>query len=127
MSLMRFFQIIDKSFIGQAVAKRMLLLSTTNPDRIYVENVRSFFNIPFSTAKLLCNMAVKENLFQKKIGLICPNYDCERIIMSVDSYEDIPLVISCDNCEVLENEKFEFTREEIKTIEYYRLNRLQYA
>ena len=123
MSLLRFLQTIDNSGIGKFIDKKLNVLKSTNPDRIYVENIRSFYNLPFNTAKLLCNMAVKENLFIKKFGVMCPDGDCERIILSVNSLDDLPERISCDTCELLEKEKFEYTKSELNIIEFYQLNR----
>lgn len=122
MSLLQFFQKIDGSAVGKFIDRKLNVLNSLNPDRIYVEIIRSFYNMPFRLARFFCEMAVKENLFFKKIGVICPNDDCERIIMSVDSHNEIPEHIHCDNCELLERERFEFTRDEIKTVEFYQLN-----
>lgn len=119
MSLKRFFQIIDKSFIGKAINKRIEIIGATDPNRIYVENIRSFYNIPLKAARFFCNMAVREKLFVRKIEVMCPNED--RSILVVDSVNDIPDLIHCNNCEMLEENKFEFAKEDIKTMEFYQI------
>jgi hypothetical protein len=125
MSLMKFFQIINSSGFGRFIDGRLDVLKKTDPDRIYVENIRSFYKMPYFVAKFFCEMAVRNNLFIKKIGVLCPNEG--RIILIVDRVEDIPDVIHCDNCELLEEEKYEFNRKECQTIVFYKLNRMEYA
>lgn len=121
MWLEKFFQIIDNSFIGRFIDKRLDVISATNPDRIYVENIRSFYNLNTPTAKTLCEMAVKENLFKRRIGVECPH--CGKLITHYNSENDIPEKIVCDNCLMLENEKHEFKKSEISKIEFYQLNK----
>lgn len=121
MWLEKFFRIIDKSFIGRFIDKRLDVISATNPDRIYVENIRSFYNLNTPTAKTLCEMAVKENLFKKRIGVECP--DCGKLITHYNSEKDIPEKIVCDTCLMLENDKHEFKKSEISKIEFYQLNK----
>lgn len=121
MWLEKFFQIIDNSFIGRFIDKRLDVISATNPDRIYVENIRSFYNLNTPTAKTLCEMAVKENLFKRRIGVECPH--CAKLITHYNSENDIPEKIVCDNCLMLENEKHEFKKSEISKIEFYQLNK----
>jgi hypothetical protein len=47
------------------------------------------------------------------ISLVCSNNDCERIILTVDDVDDIPEHIHCNNCELLEKDKYEFTKDEV--------------
>jgi hypothetical protein len=104
------------------IQKRKKLLENTDPNRIYVENVRSFFNLPYKAAKFFCEMAVKENYFRKKIGLECPNHNCKRIIKSINIDQEIEDHIRCSTCELNEEEKFVFNKEEINKIIFYQLN-----
>jgi transcription elongation factor Elf1 len=96
------------------------LMASTDPDRIYVENVRSFFKLPKKVAWLLCEMAVKEGYFKKEIALTCPN--CQRVIKTVKQV-DKNEKISCINCEINEESIYEFRAEELNKIEFYKLNR----
>lgn len=120
MSLVKFFQVIDKSKIGKFIDKKMNVLEATDPNRIYVENIRSFYNLPTFVAKFFCEMAVKENLFLKKTGVYCP--ECERMVMSVEKLSQIPKKIKCDNCELLEKNNCEFTPKEKNLLVFYQLN-----
>jgi hypothetical protein len=117
MSFQRFYQIIEKSFIGRFLEKRINVLEHTNPDRIYIENVRSFYNMPFWAAKFFCELAVKEGIFRRRIGIVCPNDG--RIIQTIDNLSEIPETITCINCQQLEIDKYEFSKSDVKTIIFY--------
>lgn len=99
--------------------KQSQLIQATDPERIYVENVRSFFHLPLKAAKILCELAVKEGLFRKKYGVSCPS--CGRIIKSFDNIQNIPVEIICELCLDLEEPKHLFNKDEIEIIEYYQL------
>jgi len=123
MLLMKFFQIIDNSFIGRFVDKRLNLIASTDPERIYVENIRSFYNLTTPLAKTFCNMAVKEHLFNKHFGVECPNESCQRIITSYTSKDELPEIIECEHCLLLEKDKYQFGKSEYNVIEFYKLNK----
>ncbi|TKC65173.1 hypothetical protein FBD94_01035 [Pedobacter hiemivivus] len=120
---MRLLQIIDKSFLGKFIAKKQELIAATDPNRIYVENIRSFFNIPNRLAKLFCNLAVREGVFREKIGIICYNKDCERIILSVDNLDQMPSVITCQSCQLREESEYDFNTASLSTIIFYQIVR----
>lgn len=97
------------------------IIEHTNPDRIYVENVRSFFNIPFKWAKYLCEVAVRHKYFVKKYGVECKNSDCSRIIAVYNSVDEIPEFLTCSTCEMDLDKNFEFDKKNLNIIEFYQL------
>lgn len=121
MSLTNFLNIIDHSFVGRFFDRKLDVIRKTNPNRIYVENIRSFYHIPKKLAKFVCEVAVSEGVFRKKYGLICPNDDCERIVLSFDSRDEIPEYFECENCETQEREVCSFKTEDKYIITYYQL------
>lgn len=121
MLLKKFFQIIDNSFVGRYIDKRLNLIEVTNPDRIYVENIRSFYNLTTPIARTFCDMAVKENLFKKRFGVECPK--CGKLISHYQTENQIPDKIICDNCLLLEEGNYEFKKSEIVEIIFYQLNK----
>lgn len=114
------YQAINKSILGSFFEERFKIVSKTDPNRIYVEQLRSFFGFNTSFTRLLCRMAVKEELFIQKIGIECPK--CGRQIMSCDDELQIPHEITCETCELLEERKFRFTKNEFISIPFYQLN-----
>lgn len=119
MSLRKFFRAIDNSFIGRIVDSKLSIIEHTDTQRIYVENVRAFYNLPTFAAKFFCELAVREDVFVKKIAISCP--DCGRVIMSVSNKKDIPASIKCEHCELLEKDKFEFSLTDRDVMEFYQL------
>lgn len=122
MSLIKLFRAIDNSFIGEFVDKKLDIVKDTDPDRIYVENIRQFYNMPTFAAKFLCDIAVKENIFKKGVEIKCPG--CNRVIKDVPSLNDIPVEIHCIVCEIEERENCNFKINEERNIrQYYKLIR----
>lgn len=103
--------------------KKADLLEKINPDRIYVENIRAFFNIPTKMAKFLCEMATKDGTFKKRIGVFCPNEDCNRLIIHYKHKDNIEDVIVCDTCQALERDNYEFKKNDIDINEFYQLSK----
>lgn len=103
--------------------KYLQTISTVNPNKIYVENVRSYLKVPTFLARLLCEMAVVDNLFIKKIGIVCPNSNCKRILASYTSYESIPETITCSICEDEDQTEYTFQTENLEKIEFYQLKK----
>ena len=120
MLLQRFLNLIDETPIGRVVAKKEELIDQLDPERIYDENVRSFFGISYSLARLLCEMAVREGLFLRRYGVMCPV--CDRILESVPSEEQIPEHLICKVCEINERDRYEYSRKECAIIPFYKLN-----
>jgi hypothetical protein len=116
----QFLEIIDKSFVGRFIQNRLNVLEHTDPNRIYLENIRSFYGVPTFIAKYLCEKAVKKGLFLKRVGVECPNEG--RLIMTVDATESLPERIYCPNCEVLGYDRHEFALSECRQVEFYKLN-----
>lgn len=94
-------------------------IESLDPGKIYVENIRAFFRVPTFIAKVMCEMAVVDNLFLPQIGLICPG--CDRIIASYNSEHEIPETIECDICEIEEKDIYEFKTKDLKRINFYKL------
>ena len=117
----RLLTIIEDSGIGRWVAHKREVVESTDPDRIYIENVRSFFGLPTRIAALLCRLAVRDGVFMQRAGVLCPNDG--RIIASYNTLHEIPEQITCQVCELSGEFPYEWTRDEVATIIYYVLVR----
>lgn len=117
MWLDKFSAIVDAGPIGRAVDRRIEILQRINPDNIYVENLREFFGLPARLAKFFCDRAVKDGVFEKRIGFLCPNH--ENIIAYVDSDQPPQQdeVVTCPICETEGRERSEFSTSELDHIE----------
>lgn len=112
----KFLSAIDSSWIGAAVERRLKIIERTDPENIYVENIRSFFNIPFRAAKFFCDLAVREGVFSKRIGYLCPKD--KNILKYIAPGDPLPEAILCRVCEA-EGEDYEFDPHQLQTIEIY--------
>ena len=119
MLLEKFSNIIDRSSIGKAVNYRAELIERTDPNRIYVENIRAFFHVPNAFAKWLCEAAVKEGAFEKRIGFLCPN--CDSIIGDFADGEQSKERLLCDSCMALNEDRFEFSQDECRIMTFYKV------
>jgi hypothetical protein len=93
-------------------------LEETDPDRIYIENIRSIFNISSRWAKYICKIAVRQGILKRKFAVECKNNDCLRVIKTFDNEFDIPEIIECRTCE-LEGQEFILYTKELNIVEYY--------
>ncbi len=48
-------------------------LEGLDPDRIYVENVRSLLNVSHGRAREICEIAVAQGVFNQYVGVTCPD------------------------------------------------------
>lgn len=117
----RFLNLIDRTPIGAIVDKKLDIAEKTDPDRIYIENIREFYNLPYVAAKTLCEIATREHIFRKKIGILCPNDECRRIIKSYDMGEKQDETITCTHCLLRENERHSFDTKELDKVIFYQL------
>lgn len=119
MSFEKFLSLIDRTRFGVIVDKKLDIVERTDPERIYVENIREFYNLPYVAAKTLCEIAVREHIFRKKIGIICPND--ESIIKSYDIDEEQDETVTCEKCLLREEEKHSFDTKDLEKIIFYQL------
>ncbi len=100
--------------------KYLQTISQIGSGKIYVENVRNALRVSAHKAKVYCEMAVADNLFERKIGLVCPNDN--RIIAEFDSESEMPISITCIVCSAEGIEPDTFKVSELSKITYYKLN-----
>lgn len=101
--------------------KYLETISNIDPGKIYVENIRSFMKVSSHRARTFCEMAVRDKLFTRKIGLICPNDG--RIIEEYDEDTQFPETITCHICQAEDREPHIFRTAELRTIVFYKLNK----
>lgn len=104
-----------------SLIKYLQTIKDIDPGKIEVENVRSILNTSRFNAKLICEMAVQENIFIKKYGLICPNDG--RIIKEYDNPEEYPTTLTCTLCEDGDVDPSTFQTASLRKIEYYKLRK----
>jgi len=67
-------------------------------------------------------MAVTDKLFEKRIGIICPDDACNGRILAEFKWGDkIPELITCSICDAEDREQSAYHTSDLKKIEFYKL------
>ena len=66
-------------------------LARLNPDKIYVENVRSLLDVSYRTAEQMCETAVRQGFFTKRIEVLCPD---DSVAVSAEKEDDLPATVT---------------------------------
>lgn len=74
MSLTKFFDVITKIVpVPQPLGRRADAISKLDPDKMYVENVRSALGVSTSLARLVCETAVRQGAFERHVEAVGPD------------------------------------------------------
>lgn len=114
----RFLKIISDFFI--TTPERMRAFRDLSPQRIYVENVRSLLGTNSWIAKQICETAVRQGLFVKRIEVLCPD---GTVAVTVGNVDDIPATVQCRNEVDGETEETVEPTDRLDRLEFYQLAR----
>lgn len=104
-----------------SLAQYLQAIKSIDPGKIEIENVRSVLKTSRRSAELICEMGVKEGVFEKRIGFVCPNEG--KIIADFDFYDtNIPAQLTCNTCEGDDQEEYIFNTQDLEYIKFYRLS-----
>jgi hypothetical protein len=124
MSFEKFFERIDRSWLGSFVSRKREIVENTDPGRIYVENVRAFFSVPYGVARAMCDLAVREGSFVRVFAAHCPT--CDRTIATFATKDAIPAELECDHCEIEGREPWRFPRSAVFAQPVYALSQSEF-
>ena len=94
-------------------------LSALNPERIYLENVRSILNVSAFQARLICDTAVRRGLFRRELLVLCPD---GSVGASAETPDKLPPTVPCWT-EIDGNfERAEVQTSTLRTLEVFALN-----
>jgi hypothetical protein len=115
----KFLKIISAVFPSRLTEKNAKLLSQLNPSRIYVENVRSLLGVSHAEAVRILETAVRQGVFEKRIGVLCPDGE---IAASAESEKNLPFQVEClQEDEDGYPEETSIPTESLKKVIFYRL------
>ncbi len=119
-SLERFLTLISKIVRWDPLADQRAVeaLSQLNPDKIYVENVRSLLGVSHRQAVQICETAVRQGVFVRGVEVLCPN---KVVAASAPSEAELPPVVRCWVEQDGEEEQQEFKTETLPKLVFYRL------
>lgn len=119
--LERLFRIISRVIPGLALSEdRAAKLSSLNPDKFYVENVRSILGVSHTAAVGICETAVRQGLFERRIEVLCPD---GAVAASADIEAHLPATVRCwHEVEGHHLEAEELPTKSLEKKTFYRLN-----
>jgi len=68
------------------------LLAELDPDKIYVENVRSILGVSTEHAKRICETATRQGIFRRRVDVLCPD---GTVAASAESEVHLPPTVRC--------------------------------
>jgi hypothetical protein len=110
----RFLQIIGNHFV--ATPRRIQALSGIDPRRIYVENIRAVLGSSSWVAKLICETAVRQGVFVKKIQILCPD---GAVATTIPVGDPVPPTVKCWRDVEGEAETYTESTDRLDKIEFY--------
>lgn len=94
-------------------------LAQLNPQKIYVENLRSLMDVPKKAAEALCEAAVRQGFFSRKVEVMCPD---GSVAATADKEEDLPAIVSCWVNEDGQVDQVDTPTASLKRTIFYQLN-----
>ena len=96
-------------------------LSRLNPDKFYIENVRSILDVPYNKAKSICEEAVRQGVIKEHIEILCPD---GTVAISVDDLVKIPKTVPCWEEVDGDYDEKEYETSTLEKQIYYRISRV---
>jgi hypothetical protein len=117
MWLERFLNTIARRLPGKKMSKDAL--AQLNPDRIYVENVRSLLDVSNSNAVAILEEGLKQGWLLSGVEVTCPDGSVAAIAETEDM---LPETVFCTQEEGGHPEEVELSTHLLKKRKFYRLN-----
>lgn len=95
------------------------LLSQLDPDKIYVENVRSVLDVSHRTAQAICETATRRGLFKRQVEVMCPDGSVAAIAEAEDA---LPETVRCVVEQDGQPEEEEISTSTLHKSIFYKLN-----
>jgi hypothetical protein len=120
----KFLKRISRVFPEHFMLGNLEELTKVDPDRIYVENVRSVLGVSYKLARRLCETAVRQGAFQRNVEVVCPS---GAVAASAPSEDQLPETVRCFTDEDGFAEEIELPTKELQKTVFYRLVDDKYA
>jgi hypothetical protein len=118
--LTKLFQVISQvAPVPGLSEKEAKLLSALNPEKFYIENVRSIMDISYANAFQICETAVRQGLFLRGVEVKCPD---GAVAASANSEAELPEIVRCWHLEGGHYEAEELPTRDLQKSTFYRLN-----
>jgi hypothetical protein len=119
MSFEKFFSSISDLFLGPPDAALDEAIDKLDPDKIYVENIRSLLGVSTYSARAICETAVRQGVFQKHVEVVCPD---GSIAASAISEASLPPTVRCWQIDGIDSSEVEMDTKTLNKQIFYALN-----
>jgi len=116
--LTKFFDTISKIVPGDPLAGKEEAIARLNPDKIYLENVRSALGVSSGRAQQICDTAVRQGLFESFVEVVCPG---GTVAASARTESELPQRVRCWTEEGGNLEEAELATSTLPKVTFYRL------
>ncbi len=119
MWLTKFLDIISNLLPNNTLSGIEESLAQLDPDKIYIENVRSVLDVSYQKAKDICESAVRQGFFKRGVEVKCPD---GAVAASADSEADLPPTVHCWKEADGHYEEVELPTNTLQKVTFYRLD-----
>ena len=119
MSLTKFLSTISKLFPPPSLSGKEAELSRLDPNKIYVENVRSVLEVTTKEAERICETAARKGIFDRRVEVLCPD---GVVAASAESESALPTEVPCWTEHDGQLEEVELPVNALRKRVYYRLH-----
>ncbi len=119
---MKFFEIVSKFIPGAIPCGTEEAIASLNPDKIYIENVRSALGISHRAAVRICETAVRQGFFRRQVEVLCPD---GAVAASADTEDALPKTVRCWSEDDGRLEEMELPTTSLVKVPFYRLDEQQ--
>lgn len=117
--LKKLFQIIRNAVPAPTLSESQALeLARLNPEKFYAENVRSILGVSYKSALRICETAVRQGIFERRVEVKCPD---GAVAASADTEANLPSVVRCFRQEEQHFEMEEIPTAQLEKTVFYRL------
>jgi len=110
----------DRLLVSLAEGRQADAILHLNPDKIYLENIRSILGVPTAIAKLICETAVRKGLFFERVEVLSPD---DTVVLTAANEQELPESISYMIFEGEDYDRQESATKDLKKRTYYQLNK----
>ena len=123
--LQKLSEIISRFVPDPLAGKERLLRELRPEERIEVETVRQLLDISSSTARAICETAVRQGYFKRQVELLCPEGvaetdDGEHLIAETE--DELPEIVNCIELEDGQYERKKVPKKHLKPHVFYKLH-----
>lgn len=113
----KFLNIMARHLPGKRLSAEALF--QLNPDKIYVENVRSLLDVSHSNALEILEDGLKQGLLRSGIEVRCPD---GSVAATAEVESGLPITVFCTGDEDGHPTEIEIATDSLQKVKFYRLN-----